>query len=232
MDPDTQDQNSNTSPGTDTTQNQIPQERLDQVIGQLRGMERTNAQQQELMAQQAATIANLTATKAPAIAAPEIAEEDAVKIAYIVEKATAPIRAQMQQMSAMLSQTRVEPRMEAARAQLAKINNPAIQNRYDQLIDMWKKDGRLQSGSAAPADALKIAAGEFALGQLEEVGNSAQQRREFNGGFQPLNNAGGRGGAQKAKTTVIEKDMTEMSVEELTKSLEADQQSNPDGHGL
>lgn len=212
----------------------VPIERFNEVYADSAQTKRTLAEMQKALAESQATIAAMQTQRvapAPQDVAPEMDAEDVQKINYHVNKAVSPLLEEVRRLTAAVTQTRNEPQISAVQAKLQAINNPAITARTNELIEMWRKDGRLGK-MYVPEDALNVAAGQFALGQLQTDAVTQGQRRELNQ-FQPLTQAGGRqagaGSAPRKAAQAREKDITEMTADEMKAFVDEQQKQNPDG---
>lgn len=213
------------------------EKRIDELVSKFHQADRDNTELRRLHAEQQATINQLTGLIAqqrqPQVReeAPEIDPDDARKISYIVREATAPLQRQLADLTASMAQSQVGTEMSEVRAQLQKINNPAVARRVDELLKVWKQDGRLATRSAVPMDALRLAAGELALGMLGEGVSNHDQRRSFNeGGLPPLSAAGG-GSVRKTASAPItasrgEADLLDMSSDQLAEFIRKNDNPN------
>lgn len=211
------------------------QKRVDQLVGQFHEAQRENAELRGFISQLQAD-RNAPRQEAP----PEIDADDAKKISYIVREATAPLQRQIAELSSAIAQTRVGGEMTQVQAQLQKIKNPLVSERVNELLTLWKRNGGLASGAYTPMDAVRVAAGEFALGMIGDQSANLAERTAFNGaGGPPLAASGGNAGARKtqsapvtASTVPSTKEIGEMSVEELGQFIKQEEAKNPGGLSL
>lgn len=243
MDPTTQgtqaeaqgsDQQSNQNDQGATT---IPMDRFNEVIAKANKLAEGIESQQGVIAQQQATIAQLQAqmvnvNRPPEPVAPEIDPEDQKKIDYYVGRALTPVLNELKSLKANIGQARAEPQIDKVEQRLAQINNPAVTARTRELIRDLKARGEL--GSLYTADeALKVALGEFALGQLSQNQQNRQEQAQYNGGgVVPM---GQMGGGQKPKpgarpvTAGVTKPLEDMSMQELEQYVNEQQTKYPEG---
>lgn len=155
------------------------------------------------------------------------------------EKATAPLLQRMEQLTTQVHETRLNPEMHQVQTQLAKLNNPLVAARVDALLGQWRSTGALQSGVATPLDALKIAMGESAMGQLGVANQSRDERGRFNRTDTTPVLTGQAGGRRAPVNQVAPLEMqlqqanlNDMSEAQLSKLIADIEAKNPDGVDL
>jgi type I site-specific restriction endonuclease len=220
-------------------QNSGLQERIDQLTAFGRRWEQQANEFQNTIAQQQATIAQLLQGQNQRAVPPEpqveIDPEDAKKIAHIVKLATAPLQAQIQQLTGAVMQTRYTPQMESVAEKLKRINNPQVTDQVNRLLSQWKGAGLLDNGTYSPEDALNVVVGKMVTGQMIQGAENQTTRQQFNGSFQPFALPNGNGTRPQGNMPALqvpakkEKDLTEMDADELTAVLNDINKRNPDG---
>lgn len=159
----------------------VPIERFNQVYGELQDTKRGMASLQETLAQVQAIQAQLQAPKPPEEVGPEIDPDDLKKIDFIVRRATAPLHARIEKLQGQVMDTRVEPQLDRAEESLAKLNNPTVTARARQLMQGLRQQGKLGS-VYTPEECVKVALGEFAMGQLQQNIQNQNERQQYNSG--------------------------------------------------
>ncbi len=237
--------NSETQQQQDQQQNQQVEQRksgaearIDELVAKFHEQSRISEQLLATIAEQQATIAALQSRTAQTQEREEVLDidpDEARRLHYIVEKATAPLKQEIQALRGHMVQAASSTQMAEVQAQLQKLNNPAVSRRVEELIAKWRRDGTFGS-VATPIDALKIAAGELALGQLGPVMQSRDERGRFNSLGAPTlpGHAGGtpaprRGTLQPEDVLNQVQDLNELSFEQLDKLLNTIEQKYPDG---
>ena len=124
--------------------------------------------------------------------------------------------------------------MQQVQGKLAKLNDPAVTARVQQLLNQWRQDGRLQQGIVTPGNAYFLAMGEKADGTLGQAAGSNNERQQFNG-IQPLMGSPQvrqqvqTGGGITPETQLASVDLNEMSPAQVTKLLNEIENKYPDG---
>jgi hypothetical protein len=184
-------QGTDTEPNSETTQPQVNQEtkaqegiqqRINELTARFHESERSREALMSTIAEQQTAIAQMTQR----LTVPEEPEEldptNPAHLQRIIEKATAPLHQKLEQMNAQAVNAQVNTVMADVQAKLKKLNNPSVAARVNQLVATWDRGGQLKSGVATPRDALLIAMGELAEGQLLGGAQSRDERRAFNAG--------------------------------------------------
>jgi hypothetical protein len=183
------------------------QARIDEINAQFHNAQRINeqliAQNNELLAQVRGNQNREVVTEAPVELPEGVDPSVATVLEKVVERATAPLKKQLAEMSGAMSRTNLSARdaqvLASIQPKLAKINNPLVTARVSELVNQWRNDPEQKFAHATPDDALRIAAGEAALGMLgaQEATQNRDDRGRFNANANVLPGAGGR--TQQAK---------------------------------
>lgn len=197
---------------------------------------RVMEQNTELLAQNA----QLAARAVPQVQEPqfEIDPEEAKKLDYVVGRATAPLKAEIQRLQASQRQAIISSQSADVQAKLAKLNDPAVTARVQELVRAWTHPDSPYR-NATPGDALRIAMGEKALGMLGQQDDNRQELERFNANAQPLTAHGGGRTApnaapapsqrQSATERLDNADLSNLSMQDLDKLIQDAEKENPNG---
>lgn len=116
----------------------------------------------------------------------EIDPEEMRKIDFIVSRATAPLKAQIGQLTASLRGVSIGGELKEVQTKLTKLNKPEVTERTNQLLELWSDPRHPQHGLATPSDAYKIALAEAVEAQYLNAEQSNAEREVFNPAAQPL----------------------------------------------
>lgn len=191
------------------------QQRIDQLTAKFHSAERHN----QVLAEQNQKLLDLLAKSGQpqqTEAAPEIDPEDAKRLDYFLKQATAPLMKEIESLKASASQQRVAAGYSEVQHQLEKVNNPAVTQRVNELISGWQRNGWLGT-VATPTDALRMAIGEVALGQLTGAAGAREEQGRFNAMSVPLGGHGGAAARQPQKPAV---DFDNMSLDQQSAYLD------------
>lgn len=218
------------------------QQRIDQLTA--RNHEK-DSKIEELIAQTAQLLAIQQQREVPAPQDPkvEIPEGLDPAVAQFMERmlqaSQAPLLKQIEALKAQTLPTAVTQQMTEVQQKLQEVGNPLVSARVTALIQGFQKAGYLQNGTATPMDALKIAAGEMALGQLGPPAPVQSPRQEFNaqggqallGGRLGLPATTGPGQTRGPKVAGINAvdEIGQLSQRELNKLVDEVDNAFPDG---
>lgn len=215
------------------------QARIDELTAKLYEKDsqfnRIMEQNNELLAQLALRQeAQFAAQQQPQAPDPALAldPEDAKKLEHFFQQRMAPLQQQLEQTRRALEQYQVRDTETQAEAQLRQVNNPAVERRVNDLMRAWQNHPTYRG--ATKMDALKIAMGEYAMGNLgTSVG---MQQRNERGRFAansvaPVASAVGRAPPPQApvQAAQLPSNLSELTFEQLQRLNEEIDKQYPEG---
>jgi hypothetical protein len=170
-----QSQGNPASPGQETQQTTGVQKRIDELVAQRHQMEREfNAKFEAMQAQNAELLRTLAATaqsqRAPEPPPFEFEPEEKAKFDYIARQHMAPVQQYVAQLEAQLFGSQVH--QAAARA---GVSDPEVVAHAAKLAEGWARAGLMKSGVTTMDNAIDIALGMKARGELAKRGQNQQR---------------------------------------------------------
>lgn len=247
MDPTTQgsqaEANGSESQANETQQEMIPKARLDEVLAQQRENKETMAQLQATLLESQRTLQQVIADRQQGSQQsqeqmPEgLDESDVKKMDFFLKRAIAPLQQEISTLKRGLVSARSEPEVDWVQAQLAKMNDPIVTAKTNDMMEKLRRNGHLGT-TYTPREVLKQVIGEVSLAKM--LGGNQQnldERNGFNGApLQPLASGGAGGGPRRqaqapraAAKALDDKPLDEMSMEEMAQWIAQTEAKNPGG---
>lgn len=210
------------------------QRRIDELVAKVhdrdRRIEQLVMQNNELLARVA--LSGVPVQKGDEEEMDDLTPEDRKRLERALSKALRPYEERLNRLDSYLHQ---QEQMAVAREvdqRLAKLNNPAVSAKVEELMRMWASSPNPAYRHATKRDAYLIALGMLHDEGLEKVTAARDEQGRFKSNAQQHVVAGvatAKSRTQPSSPAILEKDVSEMSPDELAKFIEEVEKQNPNG---